>query len=263
MGPVEALCTEVGYRFDYRLEKHRFVFRFVRLLLAHIETDRYRTQRSEEEEKAVTDVLTLALQMVACDDVAKASRMAEHVHLLADELNPEESPTHSYAIDAVSACASALRFSFSFPQNSRHMAAAAKSVCNLKYRMRVSDRTTLEWMNGWVCDQISEVLLHWLDEVDTQLDMMDVNYQKAQLQLARERDTHNLYVMSAAVVAAYESSPEGSGVDLSLGLAAGALLSLIEGESDPLVAVCSQNLTLPSDHWLARWQRDKGRLLMT
>lgn len=72
----------------------------------------------------------------------------------------------------------------------------------------------------------------------------------------------NSYALAMAVVGAYELAPEGSGIDLSLGSAGDALVAMIDGERDPLVAVRSAigNRTRDPRHWLIRWQAGEGRV---
>lgn len=112
-------------------------------------------------------VLELARIMVAQTTVERMVEVAEQVHDLCDELNPEEKYPTDHLIDMISSCASAIRFAFDSPCQSRHAAAAAYHVWKHRYGVTLFDRFTGEWQKDWTHAVLGDAILDFACSAST------------------------------------------------------------------------------------------------
>lgn len=153
-GPVRLLCDEIGFAFDPRLEQPAVLIAFVRELLSEIEDRREMAVHvvrmgGKAPSEASARVLESARLMVAADTPALAILIAENVHDLANEFNPDDAYPTDHLIDMVSSCASAIRFGLESPCHSRHAAAAAQHVWKQVYGVSRFDSHTPAWEKEW------------------------------------------------------------------------------------------------------------------
>ena len=153
-GPVEILCEEIGFRFQTNMETKEMLVSFVRVLIDQIE-DRFIMQSAlssitgKEPNDNAKKAIEAAKEMLSFAEQNDMVQSAANVHSLCDELNPENSYPTDHLIDMVSSCASAIRFSFEQPCNSRHAANAADHVWKLRYGISFFDKQTSNWKNDW------------------------------------------------------------------------------------------------------------------
>jgi len=67
---------------------------------------------------------------------------------------------------------------------------------------------------------------------------------------------NNAYALAMAAVIAYETAPNGSGIDGALGMAGTALMAMVHGETCPLEAASSATgvRTFDRHYWAVRRQ---------
>lgn len=169
-GPVQVLCNEIGFEFDWPLERRDVFVAFVRELVGEVEHMRFFAARLAEHgapapspESAV--VLGLAQTMLEQRTNEALILAAGAVHDASDELNPEDACPTDHLIDMLSSCASAIRFGLEERRadvRSRHAAHAAQHVCKHLYGLRLHDRHTGAWEKEWARSKLLSAIVSLL-----------------------------------------------------------------------------------------------------
>jgi len=164
-GPVEALCREIGFPFDYRLERPDVFVAFVRELVGEIADQRDMAERiahltNKPPSEGSAEVLALAVAMLA----EPTEERAAAVHDAADVLNLEDRVPTDHTIDMLVSCASAIRFGLvdKFGLESRHAAEAANHVWKQVYGVSRFDSATPAWEKDWARQKLTSALISLL-----------------------------------------------------------------------------------------------------
>jgi hypothetical protein len=163
-GPIELLCAEIGFRFQPAMETDEMLVSFVSELVRHIlDMRKLAIGLSEFTGKSPSNgskkAINNALAMLAVIGKSEKIRLAANLHSLCDELNPEDALPTDHLIDMISSCASAIRFGFEFPCQSRHAAHAAQHIWRQKYRISLFDSHSSKWEKDWICSVLQDAIL--------------------------------------------------------------------------------------------------------
>lgn len=166
-GPVWALCEEIGFPFDPRLERVDLFVAFVGELVREVEERRDMAARiahvtGKPPSEGSAEVLALATAMLKAQGVAELRERASAVHDASWRLNPDDAYPTDHLIDMLSSCASAIRFGLESPCRSRHAADAAQHVWKQVYGVSRFDSLTPAWEKDWARQKLASAILSLL-----------------------------------------------------------------------------------------------------
>ncbi len=173
-GVVEALCKEIGFTFDPRLERSDVLIAFVRELVCEIADRRHMAEVVSRRfgktgpSDGSSEVLELAGVMLAAATDEERIALAAKVHDACDRLNPDDAYPTDHLIDMVSSCASAVRFGLKMPAMSRHAAAAADHVWKQVYGISRFDRHTPAWGKAWAREKLLTAIVGMLPQAEAE-----------------------------------------------------------------------------------------------
>lgn len=168
-GPVEKLCSEIGFPWDRRLEREDVFVAFVGELVGEVAQRLDLSARlvgfsGSGPSDAALRALDLARSMVSRDlglDNPARIELATTLHDLSWEANPDDGPC-DHDVDMLASCASAVRFGLERPCRSRHAAAAAQHVWKHVYGVSRFDGNTPEWERSWARGKLTAALISLL-----------------------------------------------------------------------------------------------------
>ena len=163
-GPVEILCSEIGFRFDQRLERTDLFVSFVSVLVGHVAA--MREMKSLLSENVGTEapsddsgeVLRQAEGMLTCETAGLMLDKAADIHSFIHEVAPDDAYPCDHLIDMLSSCVSAIRFGLEVPCRSRHAAGAASHIWKHVYGVTLFDSFTPKWKCEWARAQFQEAI---------------------------------------------------------------------------------------------------------
>lgn len=165
-GPVSILCKEIDFRFHKAMETTpifvAFVGRLVNVIadMRDMEVLLAGKVDTPPPSDGSAQVLAAAERMVTPGQtIPDMISLADQVHELAHELNPECAYPTDHLIDMLSSCASAIRFGLEVPCRSRHAADAADHVWKQRYGISLFDEYTSGWRREWTRGQLQLAIL--------------------------------------------------------------------------------------------------------
>ncbi len=167
VGAVEALCREIGFEFDKRMEQPAVLLAFVGVLIDEIAdmralevmiSDIPGVARKSPSEASSTAIQVAKDMLLSATPIESAAALHDYCH----EWNPEGAYPSDRLIDLVSGCASAVRFGLEIPCHSRHAADAASWVWKTKYGIRCEDKHTSGWAKDWSRHVMTQALASFL-----------------------------------------------------------------------------------------------------
>lgn len=171
-GPVAILLSELSIAFQEDMETVDTVKSVVSVLADEIvKTYNLQAFFVDETDKDGANVIELMRQCIAvlqtivtCTSGPKT--LMQRASLLHNKIADtraylskcRKSIFYSAILDSVAACASAIRFSFEKPCQSRHLAHAGQVVCDMIYGFRCFDKFSMEWRREWLQHKVHDAL---------------------------------------------------------------------------------------------------------